>query len=121
MLKERFEKCRNFVKEHKTEIIIGGITITVTVAACMGYNINKERIEELERKVAKNGKIAKESLKLHLERIDFEIDALEESIERLDPEVSINKFENIPKRKQKINELILQRLEITDKLHDCEE
>lgn len=122
MLKEKYESCKNFVKEHKTEIVIGAVAIAVGgIAICIGYDKYKETIEELTRKVTKNGKIAREALLLHLDRIDFEIEALEESIERLDPESNINKFNNIPKRKAKIAELYLQRLTILNKLNDCED
>ena len=116
-----FKKCRKFVKDHKYEIIIGGIAITVSVAAYVGYKMTSEQIEDLTNKVTKNGKIALEALRLHVERINNEIEIIQESIDRLDPESSINKYHKIPERYAKIEELILQRTAIIKQIADVEE
>lgn len=116
-----FKKCRKFVKDHKYEIIIGGIAITVSVAAYVGYKMTSEQIEGLTNKVTKNGKIALEALRLHVERINNEIEIIQESIDRLDPESSINKYHKIPERYAKIEELILQRTAIIKQIADVEE
>ena len=116
-----FKKCRKFVKDYKYEIIIGGIAITVSVAAYVGYKMTSEQIEDLTNKVTKNGKIALEALRLHVERINNEIEIIQESIDRLDPESSINKYHKIPERYAKIEELILQRTAIIKQIADVEE
>ena len=50
MLKERYEKTKNFVKDHKTEILLG--TITVAGAILIGYKFKKqsETINEVNKK-----------------------------------------------------------------------
>lgn len=117
-----FKNCRKFVKEHKNEIIIGGIVITVSVAACVGFKLmTDEKIKDLADKVAKNGKIAKEALRLHLSAIDNDIESIQDSIDRLDPESPINKYHKIPERYAKIEELILQKSAIMKQLAEVEE
>ena len=110
------------VKEHKNEIIIGGIVIAVSVGACVGFKIvSDDKIKELAEKVAKNGKIALEALRLHIDGIDNDIFALQESIDRLDPESPINKFHKIPERLAKIEELELAKSAIMKRIAEIEE
>ena len=117
-----FEKCKEYVKEHKNEIIIGGIVIAVSVGACVGFKIvSDDKIKELAEKVAKNGKIALEALRLHIDGIDNDIFALQESIDRLDPESPINKFHKIPERLAKIEELELSKSAIMKRIAEIEE
>lgn len=117
-----FEKCKDYIKEHKNEIIIGGIAITVSVAACVGLKITYDsKLKELADKVTKNGKIAIEALRLHITAIDNDIFSLQDSIERLDPESRINKFHKIPERKAKIEELKLIKSGLIKQLADVEE
>lgn len=117
-----FEKCKKYVKEHKNEIIIGGIVITISVAACAGFKIiSDDKIRELADKVTKNGKIALEALRLHIEGIDNDILLLRESIDRLDPESPINKFHRIPERLAKIEELELAKTSILKQIAEVEE
>lgn len=115
-----FKKCKNFVKEHKYEIVIGGIAITVSVAAYVGYKMTNEQIADLTNKVTKNGKIALEALRLHVERINNEIEIIQDSIDRLDPESKINKYHKIPERYAKIEELVIQRTAIIKQIADVE-
>ena len=117
-----FEKCKEYVKEHKNEIIIGGIVIAVSVGACVGFKIiSDDKIKELAEKVAKNGKIALEALRLHIDGIDNDIFALQESIDGLDPESPINKFHKIPERLAKIEELKLAKSAIMKRIAEIEE
>lgn len=117
-----FEKCKDYIKEHKNEIVIAGITITISVAACVGLKITYDgKIKELADKVAKNGKIAIEALRLHITAIDNDILSIQDSIDRLDPESPINKFHKIPERLAKIEELKLIKSALLKQLADVEE
>lgn len=52
MLKERYEKTKNFVKEHKTEILVGSICIGASIL--LGTKIGKEvkEMKQLEKQIA---------------------------------------------------------------------
>ena len=116
------KKCKDYIKEHKNEIVIGGIAITISVAACVGLKINYDyKIKELADKVAKNGKIAIEALRLHINAIDNDIFSIQDSIDRLDPESPINKYPKIPERLAKIEELKLVKSALLKQLADVEE
>ena len=117
------KKCKDYIKEHKNEIVIGGIAITISVAAaCVGLKNNYDyKIKELADKVAKNGKIAIEALRLHINAIDNDIFSIQDSIDRLDPESPINKYHKIPERLAKIEELKLVKTALLKQLADVEE
>ena len=116
------KKCKDYIKEHKNEIVIGGIAITISVAAYVGLKINYDyKIKELADKVAKNGKIAIEALRLHINAIDNDIFSIQDSIDRLDPESPINKYHKIPERLAKIEELKLVKSALLKQLADIEE
>ena len=116
------KKCKDYIKEHKNEIVIGGIAITISLAACAGLKINYDyKIKELADKVAKNGKIAIEALRLHINAIDNDIFSIQDSIDRLDPESPINKYHKIPERLAKIEELKLVKTALLKQLADVEE
>ena len=116
-----FKKCRNFVKEHKYGNVIRGIAITIGVAAYVAYKMTDEQDNDLTNKVTKNGKIALEALRLHVTRIDNEIELLQDSIDRLNPDVPINKNHKIPERYAKIEELLLQKSAILRQIAEIEE
>ena len=101
MLKEKIEKTKEFVKERKAEIILGG-TLAVTVSTLI--------IRELMLKNAKG--IGWRSLDREEKRIMFEIDDIADSIERLDKNAPINKFHKIPVREARINELMIELDEV---------
>ena len=52
--------------------------------------------------------IALESLQREERRISFELEELRESIERLKPDAPINKFDKIPRRLARIEELEME-------------
>lgn len=104
MLKKKFDKTMEFVKEHKSEILLTATTGTLLV---VGYK-NKEEIIELANKLTNVTDIAKRSITREISRVTFEIAELKESIDRLDPTIEINKFSRIPERKARIEELTIQ-------------
>ena len=60
--------------------------------------------------------LQKNSLERELSRINFEMDELKDSIDRLDPNVNINKYYRIPERKARIEELIIQKTKVYEDL-----
>ena len=101
MLKEKFEKAKNFVKEHKSQLLLG-TTSVISIALVILEEKSKEQCIE----------IGGRSLDREEKRILFEIKELEESIERLDKDAPINKFDRIPRKKARINELNLEYEEV---------
>ena len=97
MFKEKCDKVKTFVKDHKYEIILGtGLVISgITIKYC------KKDIVDLV-------KIAMDSLIREERRIEFELKELYESIERLNKEAPINKFDRIPRRLARIEELEME-------------
>lgn len=102
MLKE----TRNFVKEHKYEIIFG--TGFVIVGAALIY---------CKQDISKLTEIALNSLDREERRIKFEIQDIWDSIERLDDTKPINKFHKIPKRLARIEELEVDLLYIQKEIN----
>lgn len=106
MLKEKYESCKKFIKEHKSEIITGAVCIIVTgTASAIGFKILNDELKETNLKVAKNRNIAKRALRLHLDKALIEKKDIVESIGRLDPDVPINKFYHIPERENRVASL----------------
>lgn len=101
MLKEKFEKVKNFVKEHKSQLLLG-TTSVISIALVILEEKSKEQCIE----------IGGRSLDREEKRILFEIKEIEESIERLDKDAPINKFDRIPRKKARINELNLEYEEV---------
>lgn len=101
MLKEKFKKAKNFVKEHKSQLLLGAATIISITLVILEEN-SKEQCKE----------IGGRSLDREEKRILFEIKEIEESIERLDKDAPINKFDRIPRKKARINELNLEYEEV---------
>ena len=95
-------KIKSFVKEHKRELLIGaGIIITG------GAIIHLKTVSD----------IAMNSLNREERRALFEQKELWESIERLDHNAPINKFDRIPRKLKRIEELDMELVEIAkDKL-----
>lgn len=91
---KKIDKVKHFIKDHKTVIILGtGLVVTGVSIYYLKGNV-KEVTE-----------IALESLRREENRIIFEIEELQESIERLKPDAPINKFDKIPRRLARIEEL----------------
>ena len=97
MLKEKFQKAKNFVKEHKSQLLLGAAT-TISITLVILEEMAKEQCKE----------IGGRSLDREEKRILFEIKEIEESIERLDKDAPINKFDRIPRKEARINELNLE-------------
>ena len=104
MLKEKINNPINFVKEHKTEILL---TVTTGTLLAVGYK-NREEIVELTNKLIKVTDVAKRSINREISRVTFEIEELKDSISHLDPNIPINKNHNIPIREARIEELKIQ-------------
>ena len=101
MLKEKFQKAKNFVKEHKCQLLLGAAT-TISITLVILEEISKEQCKQ----------IGGRSLDREEKRILFEIKEIEESIERLDKDAPINKFDRIPRKEARINELNLEYEEV---------
>ena len=101
MLKEKFEKTKNYVVEHKKQI---SCVITVgIIGGVIGYKHYNNIIKLKE--------IAKRSLDREFNRNNIEIKKLENSIARLKPS-NININYRIPERMKRIEELKLYNEEI---------
>ena len=109
MLKEKAKKSMEYVKTHKAEIVIGVVTTGALIY--LGYSY-----KDVYSKFVKVKSVAKNSLERELSRINFEIDELKDSIDRLDPNVNINKYYRIPERKARIEELIIQKTKVYEDL-----
>ena len=95
-------KIKSFVKEHKRELLVGaGIIITG------GMIVHLKTVSD----------IAMNSLNREERRVLFEQKEIWESIERLDHNAPINKFDRIPRKLKRIEELDIELVEIAkDKL-----
>ena len=138
MLKEKYENVKTFVKEHKTEIILGAISIsTITVLGTKYNKITKDNqklvkdfndlktqfdwrgivITDLEIGMENMYQMFSRSLSREECRIVFEMKALQEYIDNLDKGIKINQIVNIPNAKERMNELSMQ---LTDILKDSD-
>lgn len=113
MLKEKITKVKEFVMEHKTKIAISIVTCGTLGTLC--YK-NKEIITQL----TKVTNIARNSLEREVSRIKFEIEEIQNSIDRLDSSRSINKYHRIPERQSRIEELTIQLKELHSDLNNIE-
>lgn len=90
IMNKKSRKVKTFIKEHKKEILIGtGVVITGGLLI----------------KVKTIANIAMNSLNREERRVLFEIKEIAESIERLDRNAPINKFDRIPRKLKRIEEL----------------
>lgn len=103
MLKEKYESCKSFVKEHKTEICFA---MTGTGLAILTY-----KYIDLKKEVKMVKEIAKNSLEREYQRNNYEINKLQSSIAKANNS-NINKFHNIPKKESRIFELNLNNKDI---------
>ena len=109
MLKEKAKKSMEYVRTHKAEIVIGVVTTGALIY--LGYSY-----KDVYSKFVKVKSVAKNSLERELSRINFEIDELKDSIDRLDANVNINKYYRIPERNTRIEELIIQKTKVYEDL-----
>lgn len=95
-------KIKSFVKEHKRELLVGaGIIITG------GVILHLRTVSD----------IAMNSLNREERRVLFEQKEIWESNDRLDHSAPINKFDRIPRKLKRIEELDMELVEIAkDKL-----
>ena len=95
-------KIKSFVNEHKRELLVGaGIIITG------GVILHLRTVSD----------IAMNSLNREERRVLFEQKEIWESIDRLDHNAPINKFDRIPRKLKRIEELDMELVEIAkDKL-----
>ena len=122
MLREKYENAKNFIKEHKSEIITGAVCIIIVGGASfVGYKNLGDKLKETNNKVAKNGDIARRALRLHLDKALMEKESKLKSIERLNPEVPINKFHLIPEREFEVAELDTFIEYILNEINECED
>ena len=77
---------------------------------------DSNRYKDVYSKFVKVKSVAENSLERELSRINFEMDELKDSIDRLDPNVNINKYYRIPERKARIEELIIQKTKVYEDL-----
>ena len=149
MFKEKYENAKNFMKEHKTEIIIGAISIGTI--AFLGYkcstnkkemvkmfqdnknlNIDNDilkdqttrfsmRITDLEIGMENIYQMFTRSLSREESRIVFEMETLKTYIENLDKDVKINQIVNIPKAQERLNELAISLKELMEDDKKAEE
>ena len=138
MLKEKYENVKTFVKEHKTEIILGAVSIgTITVLGTKYNKIAKDNLKlvkdfndlktqfdwrgvvitDLEIGMENMYQMFSRSLSREECRIVFEMKALQEYIDNLDKGIKINQIVNIPNAKERMNELSMQ---LTDILKDSD-
>ena len=138
MLKEKYENVKTFVKEHKTEIILGAVSIgAITVLGTKYNKITKDNqklvkdfndlktqfdwrgvvITDLEIGMENMYQMFSRSLSREECRIVFEMKALQEYIDNLDKGIKINQIVNIPNAKERMNELSMQ---LTDILKDSD-
>lgn len=90
-------KIKTFIKEHKKELLIGaGVIITG------GVILHLRTVSD----------IAMNSLNREERRVLFEQKEIFESIERLDHNAPINKFDRIPRKLKRIEELDMELVEI---------
>ena len=138
MLKEKYENVKTFVKEHKTEIMLGAVSIgTIAVLGTKYNKIAKDNqklvkdfndlktqfdwrgvvITDLEIGMENMYQMFSRSLSREECRIVFEMKALQEYIDNLDKGIKINQIVNIPNAKERMNELSMQ---LTDILKDSD-
>lgn len=122
MLREKYESCKKFIEEHKSEIITGTVCVILTgTASAVGFKILSDKLKETNLKVAKNGNIARRALQLHLDKALIEKNDTVASIARLDPEVPINKFHLIPEREHKVENLDAFIEYVLKEINECED
>ena len=122
MLREKYESCKKFIEEHKSEIITGTVCVVLTgTASAIGFKIFNDKLKETNLKVAKNGNIARRALQLHLDKALIEKKDTVASIARLDPEVPINKFHLIPEREHKVENLDAFIEYVLKEISECED
>ena len=142
MLKEKYESVKDFVKEHKTQIVTGVVCVgaAALTGAVVGKALSSKTIETVVKEttikqevidVLKNRidwnisettdahcrldrvcEIALNSLGREKDRILFEIDELKNYIANLDHTKTINLFSRIPEKEKMIETLQTQLKQI---------
>lgn len=149
MFKEKYQDFKGYVKEHKTEIIVGAISIGAIAFLGYKYNTNKKEMVKLLqdnknlktdnnilKSEATNFSIRVTDLEIGMEnlyqmfirslsreesRIVFEMETLKSYIENLDKNVKINQIVNIPNAEKRLNELAISLKELMEDDKKAEE
>lgn len=149
MFKEKYENAKKFVEEHKTEIILGAISIGTIAFLGYKYSTNKKefakaiqdntnlmkengalndrvnffsmRVTDLEIGMENIYQMFVRSLSREESRIVFEMETLKTYIENLDKNVKINQIVNIPNAEKRLNELAIQLKELMEDDKKAEE
>ena len=114
-----FEKTKQFVKEHKSEIVIGSVAVVATaVLGCKVKSMNVDlkaikldnkakdlRISDLTNDLVEVVYLHQQNLLRSIKDWEFEIDELKNFIANLNPDLNINKFHRIPEREARIHEI----------------
>ena len=114
-----FEKTKQFVKEHKSEIVIGSVAVVATaVLGCKLKSMNIDlkalkldneakdlRISDLTDDLIEVVYLHQQNLLRSIKDWEFEIDELKNFITNLNPDLNINKFYRIPEREARIHEI----------------
>ena len=96
-MKKEYRRIKKFIKEHRKEILLGA-----SIAITGSLLVHLKTVTE----------VALNSLNREERRIGFEIKEIYESIERLDPTAPINKFDRIPRKLKRIEELTVDLMMI---------
>ena len=110
-----FDKTKKFVKEHKTEILLGGVVVVTTAIGTKLYlDLDKmktdnkglmSRISDVTDDLVEVINLHQQNLVRSIKDWEFEIEELENYISNLDESYNFNKFGRIPEKKARINEL----------------
>lgn len=108
MFKEKINKTKEYVKEHKVEIslVIGAVSLT-------GLSIVGYKYHDLKNELNTVKEVARNSLDREFQRNEYEINKLRKSISQL-KDSNINKFDRIPKKESRIFELTLYNKDILE-------
>ena len=95
-------RCKQFIKEYKTEISLVIGTTSLIGVAILGVNYYN-----LKQKYETVADIANELIDSTVKRNTFEYNKIQKSIEDLKPS-TINTFDRIPKKKERMFDLMLE-------------
>ena len=95
-------RCKQFIKEYKTEISLVIGTTSLIGVAMLGVNYYN-----LKQKYETVADIANELIDSTVKRNTFEYNKIQKSIEDLKPS-TINTFDRIPKKKERMFDLMLE-------------
>lgn len=92
-----------FLKRHAGKILLAG-GLVVAAGAYYVLGRHEEQINDL----LKGHHIIKKITDREKSRVEFEIKTLEDYIRKLNPEININRFVNIPNAEERLTELYIE-------------